>query len=115
MEITLPNTSEERIKETASERRLSTNLETLLAAEEGKDKGPLIREKLRHQFKIIDYGLANFDETFAAGPDVVVDVSLRSDKDISANHIVTLFRAFHSFLQAWLACRLLNLVPFICE
>lgn len=75
MEITLPDTTEERIKETASERRLSTNLETLLAAEEGKDKGPLIREKLRHQFKIIDYGLANFDETFAAGPDVVVDVS----------------------------------------
>jgi hypothetical protein len=32
-----------------------------------------VREKLRHQFKIIDYGLANFDETFAAGPDVVVD------------------------------------------
>lgn len=82
MEITLPDTTEERIKETASERRLSTNLETLLAAEEGKDKGPLIREKLRHQFKIIDYGLANFDETFAAGPDVVVDVRhclLKSD------------------------------------
>ena len=79
MEITLPDTTEERIKETAAERRLSTNLETLLAAEEGKDKGPLIREKLRHQFKIIDYGLANFDETFAAGPDVVVDVSLLSE------------------------------------
>ena len=28
----------------------------------------------RHLFKIIDYGLANFEETFAAGPDVVLEV-----------------------------------------
>lgn len=30
---------------------------------------------VRHKFKIIDYGLADFEETFAAGPDVVLEVS----------------------------------------
>ena len=75
MEITVPKVGD-NITETASERRLSTNLDKLQSKDLDKDKdqGPLIREKLRHQFKIIDYGLANFDETFAAGPDVVVDV-----------------------------------------
>ena len=33
-------------------------------------------DSARHMFKIIDYGLANFEETFAAGPDVSLDVSL---------------------------------------
>lgn len=37
-----------------------------------KESSPQMLEKLRYQFKIIDYGLANFDETYAAGPDVVV-------------------------------------------
>lgn len=32
-----------------------------------------ITDRYRYQFKIIDYGLANFDETYACGPDVIMD------------------------------------------
>ena len=75
MEI-IPPTDEGKVQETAAERRLSANMEELetMKEEHKGDAGVLEREKLRHQFKIIDYGLANFDETFAAGPDVVVEV-----------------------------------------
>ena len=30
-------------------------------------------DRFRYQFKIIDYGLANFDETYACGPDLFVE------------------------------------------
>lgn len=74
MEIKLPE-NDSAVSPTATERRLSANLEELEAKKgDHTDQGPLLRDKLRFQFKIIDYGLANFDETFAAGPDVVVDV-----------------------------------------
>ena len=35
---------------------------------------PPAPDSARHMFKIIDYGLANFEETFAAGPDVNLDM-----------------------------------------
>lgn len=78
MEIQPLASTAEKVEETPSERRLSANLDKLQSQRVGQDKGVLLREKLRHQFKIIDYGLANFDETFAAGPDVVVDVRFLS-------------------------------------
>ena len=76
MEITPPSDVEEQQTgepKTANERHLAADMRQLEAHPE-QQGGSLHREKLRHQFKIIDYGLANFDETFAAGPDVVIEV-----------------------------------------
>lgn len=96
MEIKPLEPTAERVEETPSERRLSANLDRLQARESGKDKGVLLREKLRHQFKIIDYGLANFDETFAAGPDVVVDVCSCTLKFASHNVLAGTSSSRHS-------------------
>ena len=79
MEITPPSDVEEAQTgepKSANERHLAADMEQLEAHPE-QQGGSLHREKLRHQFKIIDYGLANFDETFAAGPDVVIEVRHR--------------------------------------
>ena len=32
-----------------------------------------VPDRCNYQFKIIDYGLANFEETYACGPDIVSD------------------------------------------
>ena len=37
---------------------------------------PPSEQSARHMFKIIDYGLADFEETFAAGPDVTLEVGV---------------------------------------
>ena len=47
----------------------------------------------RHLFKIIDYGLANFEETFAAGPDVVLEVG----KLIQPSFLLIRLRVCHVF------------------
>ena len=77
MEIILPDESERRtsggMQETLAERQLSCRILQLQDQTSVKDP-ELVRDTIRHQFKIIDYGLANFDETFAAGPDVIVEV-----------------------------------------
>lgn len=79
MEITIPNEEERRASggmgAGVSQQRLSKDMHELEEHPEQQDP-ELIRDKLRYQFKIIDYGLANFDETFAAGPDVVFEVRL---------------------------------------
>ena len=65
------------------------------------------RERQRYQFKIIDYGLANFEETYAAGPDIIeVPGCIKECRGPST--IITLGQlgaVAHNFPEArWIAC-----------
>ncbi|KAK9792705.1 hypothetical protein WJX73_008294 [Symbiochloris irregularis] len=39
-------------------------------------------QRLKHEFKVIDYGLANFEETYACGPDLYVDEARGEDGEL---------------------------------
>ena len=51
--------------------QVEENLQHELRIEEAEPGSATKRYK--YQFKIIDYGLANFEETYACGPDLLVE------------------------------------------
>ena len=71
------------VVQSPDEARLSGDANALTRDSQDADA---IYDKLRHQFKIIDYGLAIFDENFAAGPDVVFEVGSSLQDPIAHKH-----------------------------
>ena len=63
----VPSAEDSPRQATPTEHRLSQHLKW----EEARPGGP--SDRFKYQFKIIDFGLANFDETYACGPDLLAE------------------------------------------
>ena len=57
-----------------------------------------------HHFKIIDYGLANFEETYACGPDLTHDEVAPAPQPVHVQFIRLLHPAFCICVGATPAC-----------